>query len=69
MESNKTQTEDRMDTFTKIINFLEAGKTVYFTTAYRSTKVSKKHIKMLSCKNGHIYINGIDYSYTKITVA
>lgn len=53
--------------YDRIIYTLEYGKTVYFTTAYVSTKVSKKHIKLLSFKNGDIFIGKVCYTGCAIT--
>lgn len=56
--------------FQKIINLLEEGCTVYFTTAYKITKVTKKHIPLFTTdKHDHIYIKGIDFTYCGIRVA
>ena len=57
--------EDRYNT---IIKLLESGRTVYLSTIYRSLKLTIKHIKLLSFKNDHIYVNKIDYTYTKTSV-
>jgi hypothetical protein len=54
--------------YNKIISFLESGKTVYFANSYKITKVSKKHIKLLSWKKGQIFIGKICYNGTRITV-
>ena len=61
----KTQ---KYDWITKMVN---DGKTVYFQTSLRITKFQKKHLPMLTTKLGadgeHIYINGVDYTYSKLT--
>lgn len=55
----------------KIIELLESGKTLYFTTRWKCTKITKKHIPLLSSKTKtdgeHIYIRNVDYTYTHIT--
>lgn len=47
---------------------IENGKTVYFSTSMRITKISRKHLNMLSIgKDGGIYINGICFDYAKLS--
>jgi len=48
---------------------IEAGKTVYFSTALRVTKIANtKHVSMISVgKDGGIYINGVCYDYAKLS--
>lgn len=47
---------------------IKVGKTVYFSTSARVTKIQNKHIPMLSIgKDGGIYINGICFDYAKLS--
>jgi hypothetical protein len=56
-----------------IVAQTEAGRTVYLTTALRSTKITAKHLPMVKAtKTGLMIQSGkqwIDYSLTKITAA
>jgi hypothetical protein len=56
-----------------IVARIEAGRTVYLTTALRSTKITAKHLPMVKAtKTGLMIQSGkqwIDYSLTKITAA
>lgn len=60
--------KEKFDWITKMVN---DGKTVYFQTPLRTTVFKKKHLPMLSSKPGadgeHVYINGVDYTYAKLT--
>lgn len=54
--------------YEKIIEYLKNNGMVYFQNSYKITKITRKHINTISTKNGEdIYINGVDYSYCKIT--
>ena len=59
---------EKYDWITKMVN---DGKTVYFQTPLRTTTFQKKHLPMLTTKPGadgeHVYINGVDYTYAKLT--
>lgn len=47
---------------------IESGKTVFFHTSLKITKITKKHISIISIgKDGGIYINGICFDYAKLT--
>lgn len=47
---------------------IENGKTVYFATHLKITKITKKHVSMINVdKSGSIYINKICYDYAKLS--
>ena len=50
---------------------LAAGRTVYLSTALRSTALKAKHLPMVRVSNGSLEVQHgkrwIDYSYTNIT--
>jgi len=60
------------DTYSAIIEALNAGKTVYFQTVYNITPIKKKHLQMIRLRNNAIEIQHgkrwVDYSHTAITI-
>lgn len=56
-----------------IVSQIQAGRTVYLTTAMRSTKITAKQLHMVKAtKTGLLIQHGkswLDYSHTKITAA
>lgn len=55
-----------MEMYNKIIAALKNGYTVVFSTYLSATKITAKHIPILKCVNGHIYIRNVDYTYCAI---
>jgi hypothetical protein len=60
------------ETYNKIVDALNAGKTVYFQTYLNTTMVKKKHLDMIRLRNNAIEIQSgkrwVDYSHCKITI-
>lgn len=47
---------------------IEAGKTVYFSSQIRITKITKKHVDLIQIgKDGGLYIYGKCYDYLKLS--
>ena len=60
------------ETYTEIVDALNANKTVYFQTRSRITVVKKKHLGMIRLRNNAIEIQSgkrwLDASYCHITI-